>query len=144
MPCATSEEYQIRDHEAFLLHNMFVDIAVTQVSLLAEMPCPKLTHICILLHLQAPSLAVSHKLLPYNCYSIPFKSALALLLHPHLFLPPQEPKLLACASLAIFSYCSFGLRGSFTTSLLYLAIVHSYCSSGLRGSFIFPLIYVIL
>ncbi|CAM6035680.1 unnamed protein product [Sphagnum compactum] len=32
MPCATSEERQIRDHKAFLLHNMFVDIAVTQAS----------------------------------------------------------------------------------------------------------------
>jgi hypothetical protein len=45
-------------------------------------------------------------LLPYNCCSIPFKSVPALLLH--LFLPPQEAKLLACASLAIFSYCPFG------------------------------------
>jgi hypothetical protein len=66
------------------------------------------------------SLGASH-LLPYNCCSIPFKSALALLLH--LFLPPQEAKLLACASLAIFSYCPSGLRGSFTTSSLYLATV---------------------
>jgi hypothetical protein len=49
MPCATSEERQIRDHKAFLLHNMFVDIAVTQVSLLAELPCPKLTHICVMM-----------------------------------------------------------------------------------------------
>ncbi|CAK9258474.1 unnamed protein product [Sphagnum jensenii] len=32
MPCATSEERQIRDHKAFLLHNMFVDVAVTQAS----------------------------------------------------------------------------------------------------------------
>jgi hypothetical protein len=59
-------------------------------------------------------------LLPYNCCS--FKSAPALLLH--LFLPPQEAKLLACASLAIFSYCPSGLRGSFTTSSLYLVTVH--------------------
>ncbi len=59
-------------------------------------------------------------LLPYNCCSIPFKSAPALLLHPRLFLPPQEPKLLACASLAIFSYCPSGLRGSFILPLLYV------------------------
>jgi hypothetical protein len=42
------------------------------------------------------------------------------LLHPRLFLPPQEPKLLACASLAIFSYCPSGLRGSFILPLLYV------------------------
>ncbi len=81
-------------------------------------------------------------LLPYNCCSIPFKNVPALLLHPRLILPPQEPKLLACASLAIFSYCPSGLRVSFMTSLLYLATVRSYCSFGLRGSFILPLIYV--
>jgi hypothetical protein len=52
-------------------------------------------------------------LLPYNCCSISFKSVPALLLQPRLFLPPQEPKLLACASLAIFSYYPSGLRGSF-------------------------------
>jgi len=57
-------------------------------------------------------------LLPYNCCSVPFKSAPALLLH--LFLPPHEAKLLTCASLAIFNYCPSGLRGSFTTSSLYL------------------------
>jgi len=62
-------------------------------------------------------------LLPYNYCSIPFKSAPAFLLHPCLFLPPQELKLLACASLAIFSYYPSGLRGSFTTSSLFLAIV---------------------
>ncbi len=81
-------------------------------------------------------------LLPYNCYSIPFKSVPALLLHPCLFLPPQEPKLLACASLAIFSYCPSGLKGSFTTSSLYLATIRIYCPSGLKGSFILPLLYV--
>ncbi len=59
-------------------------------------------------------------LLPYNCWSIPFKSTPALLLHPRLFLPPQEPKLLACASLAIFSYSPSGLRGSFILPLLYV------------------------
>ncbi len=59
-------------------------------------------------------------LLPYNCCSIPFKSKLALLLHPRLFLPPQEPKLLACASLVIFSYCPSGLKGSFILPLLYV------------------------
>ncbi len=75
-------------------------------------------------------------LLPYNYCSIPFRSAPALLLHPRLFLPPQEPKLLACASLAIFSYCPSVLRGSFTTSSLYLATVRSHCPSGLKGSFI--------
>jgi hypothetical protein len=58
-----------------------------------------------------------------NCCSIPFKSAPALLLHPRLFLPPQEPKLLACVSLTIFSYCPSGLKGNFTTSSLYLATV---------------------
>jgi hypothetical protein len=81
-------------------------------------------------------------LLPYNCCSIPFKSAPALLLH--LFLPTQEAKLLACASLAIFSYCPSELRGSFTMSLLYLATVHGYCPSGFRGSFILPLHYTSL
>jgi len=81
-------------------------------------------------------------LLPYNCYSIPFKSTLALLLH--LFLPPQEVKLLACASLAIFSYCLSGLRGNFTTSSLYLATVRSYCPSRFRGSFILPLQYIMM
>jgi len=80
-------------------------------------------------------------LLPYNCCSIPFKSAPILLLH--LFLPPQEAKLLACASLAIFNYCPSGLRGSFTMSSLYLATICSYCPSGFRGSFILPLLYVI-
>jgi hypothetical protein len=65
------------------------------------------------------------------------------ILYPRPFLPPQEPKLLACASLAIFTYYSSGLRGSFTTSSLYLATIHSYYPSGLRGSFILPLIYVI-
>jgi len=78
--------------------------------------------------------------LPYNCCSIPFKSAPTLLLH--LFLPPQETKLLTCASLVIFSYCPFGLKGSFTTSSLYLVTVHSYYQSGFRGSFILPLLYV--
>jgi hypothetical protein len=82
-------------------------------------------------------------LLPYNCCFIPFKSAPIFLLHPRLFLPPQKPKLLACASLAIFSYCPSGLKGSFMTSLLYLATIHSYCPSGLRGSFILPLLYAI-
>jgi hypothetical protein len=81
-------------------------------------------------------------LLPYNCCSIPFKSAPALLLHPRLFFPPQEPKLLACASLAIFSYCRSGLRGSFTTSSLYLATVYSYSPSGLRGSFTTSSLYL--
>jgi hypothetical protein len=61
-------------------------------------------------------------LLSYNCCSIPFKSAPALLLHPCLFLPPQEPKLLACASLAIFSYCPSGFRGSFILSSLYVIV----------------------
>jgi len=78
--------------------------------------------------------------LPYNCCSIPFKSAPALL--PHLFLPPQEAKLLACASLAIFSYCPSGLRGSFMRSSLYLATVGNYCPSGFKGSFIQPLHYI--
>jgi len=81
-------------------------------------------------------------LLPYNCCSIPFKSAPALLLHPRLFLPPQEPKLLACAGLTIFSYCPSRLRGSFTTSSLYLATILSYCLSGLRGSFTTSSLYL--
>jgi len=79
-------------------------------------------------------------LLPYNCCSVPFKSVRALLLH--LFLPPQEAKLLACASLAIFSYCPSGLRGSFTTSLLYLTTVRSHCPSGVRGRNFLPLQYI--
>jgi hypothetical protein len=83
-------------------------------------------------------------LLPYSCCSIPFKSAHALLLHPRLFLPPQEPKLLACASLAIFSYCLSRLRGRFTTSLLYLATIRSYCPSGLRGSFTMSSLYLVI
>ncbi len=33
MPCKTPEERQIRDHKAFLHHNMFIDIAVTQVGI---------------------------------------------------------------------------------------------------------------
>jgi len=33
MPCKTPEQRQIRDHKAFLHHNMFVDIAVTQVQI---------------------------------------------------------------------------------------------------------------
>ncbi|CAK9212247.1 unnamed protein product [Sphagnum troendelagicum] len=32
MPCKTPEERQIRDHKAFLHHNMFIDIAVTQAT----------------------------------------------------------------------------------------------------------------
>jgi len=87
------------------------------------------------------SLGVS-PLLPYNYCSIPFRSVPTLLLH--LFLPPQEAKLLACASLVIFSYYPSGLRGSFIMSSLYLAIVHSYCPSGFRGSFILSLLYVII
>jgi hypothetical protein len=81
-------------------------------------------------------------LLPYNYGSIPFKSAPALLLH--LFLPPQEAKLLACASLAIFSYCPSRLRGSFTTFSLYLAIVRSHCPSGVKGRNFLPLHYIII
>jgi hypothetical protein len=67
-------------------------------------------------------------LLPYNCCSIPFKSAPAILLH--LFLPPQEAKLLACASLAIFNYCPSRLRGNFTTSSLYLVTVRPESGEG--------------
>jgi hypothetical protein len=82
------------------------------------------------------SLGVS-PLLPYNYCSIPFKSAPALLLHPRLFLPPQEPKLLACASFAIFSYCPSGFRGSFILPLLLLCvacIMHGCVISTMFGS----------
>ncbi len=40
-------------------------------------------------------------LLPYNCCSIPFKSAPALLLHPRLFLPPQN---LNCQHVQVLLY----------------------------------------
>jgi hypothetical protein len=61
----------------------------------------------------------------------------------HLFLPPQEAKLPACASLAIFSYYQSGLRGSFTMSSLYLATVRSHCPFGVRGRNFLPLQYII-
>lgn len=36
MPCKTTEERQLRDKKAFILHNMFVDVAVTEATAAIE------------------------------------------------------------------------------------------------------------